>query len=210
MPTPLALNDVCRLRIACYSANQQGINVTHWKVTSVTGASQTDAQVAAAFDSTLAPRYKAAISAEARYRGVSFQRILPIPATFPQTVTTNDGVGSVAGHMMSTQTSGILSSQTEFAGAKYRGRVYIPFPSEGSNDTDGLPNAAYVTLIEDIGDELFTTIVVSVGGDSVTLTPVIYHRATGTTTKVDNFIARQKWATQRRRGSYGKTNPTPF
>jgi len=210
MPVTLAGGDICRLRIACYTANQVGINVVHWQVTSLTGTGRTDAQVADDFNTDLAPRYKTVLSAQARFRGVSFQRILPLPPTFPQIVTTLDGVGLVAGDMAPTQTSGIVSAKTEFAGAKYRGRVYIPFPGEASSDSNGIPIAQYVTDIEDIGDELYTSIVLGGGGNTVTLTPVIYHRSTATATKIDGFVARAKWATQRRRGSFGQVNPTPF
>jgi len=210
MPVTLALNDVVRLRVACYTANQQGVNVCHFQVTTVVGTGQTDAQVAGAFDTALAARYKAVLSVAARYRGVSIQRILPLPPTYPQIVTTSDGVGTVAGDMMSTQTSGIVSAKTEFAGPKYRGRAYIPFPGEASNDANGLPIAGYVTDLEDIGDELYTPVVIGGGGNTVTLTPCIYHRATATVTKIDGYTARAKWATQRRRGSFGQVNPTPF
>lgn len=210
MAVTLAGGDICRLRVACYTANQVGINVAHFQVTSVTGTSRNDAQVADDFNTSLAPRYKTALSAQARFRGVSFQRILPLPPTFPQIVTTLDGVGLVAGDMLATQTSGIVSAKTEFAGAKYRGRVYIPFPGEASSDVNGIPIAQYVTDIEDIGEELYTPVVLGAGGNTVTLTPCIFHRATGTATKIDGFTARQKWATQRRRGSFGQVNPTPF
>lgn len=210
MATTLALGDIIRVRVACYTSNQQGINVAHFRVSNVTGTSQTDFQVANAFDTTLAPRYKAAINVSARYRGVSVQRIRPLPPTFPQIITASDGVGTVAGDLLSTQVSGIASSQTNFAGAAFRGRVYIPFASEASNDAVGIPTAAYVLLIADIAEELFTPVTIAVGANGLTLVPVVYHRAAGTATDITNYIARQKWATQRRRGSYGKTNPTPF
>jgi len=210
MATNLALGDIIRVRIACYTANQQGINVVHFRVSNVAGTAVTDAAVAAALNTVYAPRYKACLSEQARYRGVSVQRIKPLPATFPQIVTSSDGVGTVTGDMMSTQTSGIISSQTNFAGAKYRGRVYIPFPGEDDNDVLGVPENAYVTNIDDLGDELFTSTIIGTAPNETTLVPGIYHRADQTFTDITNFVARQKWATQRRRGSYGKTNPTPF
>lgn len=210
MPTTLALGDIIRVRAASYTANQQGINVVHFRVSSVNGSSQTDLQVATALDTAMEGRYKAALSAQARYRGISVQKIRPLPVTFPQIVTANDGVGLVAGDLMSTQTSGIISSQTNLAGPGFRGRAYIPFPGEASNDVDGTPTAAYVSLIDDLGEMLYEAHPVGAGPNDIVITPVLFHRATATFTDITGFVARDKWATQRRRGSYGKTNPTPF
>lgn len=210
MATTLALGDIIRVRVACYTSNQQGINVVHYRVSTSNGSGQTDAQVALALDTNLEVRYKAVISAQARYRGVSVQKIRPLPVAYPQVSTAFDGVGTVAGDMLATQVSGIVTAITNLAGPKYRGRVYIPFPGEGNSDADGIPTNAYVGNIDDIGDELFSPISVGVGPNDIVLTPVINHRATATYTDITGWIARQKWATQRRRGSYGKTNPTPF
>lgn len=210
MATTLALGDVVRLRVASYTANQQGINVIHYRVSTSNGSGQTDLQVATAIDSNLESRYKAVLSVAARYRGVSVQKIRPLPVAFPQVVVANDGVGTVAGDMLATQVSGIVTSITNLAGPKYRGRVYIPFPGEGSSDANGIPTNAYVGNIDDIGDELFSPLSIGVAPNDIVLQPVIFHRATNTFTDITGWVSRQKWATQRRRGSYGKTNPTPF
>jgi hypothetical protein len=210
MPQTIVNGALCRLRVACYTANQVGINVVHYVAGAIVGASQTDLQAAQAYDTVLAPKYKAVLSAQARYRGCSLQVLTPAPPYIPQISVGFDGVGSVAGDMMAGQVSGIISTQTPLAGRKYRGRVYIPFPGEVDNDTTGIPVGGYVTAIDQIATILFNPLTVTTGGNQVTLSPVIFHRATNLYTFISGYISRQKWATQRRRGSYGRTNPTPF
>lgn len=210
MAQVLALGDVLRVRVACYTANQVGINTVHYRVSTVGGSSQTDAQVALYMDTLLETRYKTVLSAQAKYRGVSVQKIRPLPVTVPQVSTAFDGVGSVAGDMLATQVSGIVTSQTALAGPANRGRAYIPFPGESDNGVSAAPVPAYVTGIDDIGSELFTPHPVGLAPNQITITPVIYHRATATFTDIVGWVARSQWATQRRRGAYGKFNSVPF
>lgn len=210
MAIELDLGDMIRVRIACYTPNQVGINVVHFQVVSKTGTGQTQLQVAQAFDVSLAPRYKAVLSASAKYRGVSVGRVHPGPPTAPDVTVANDGVGLVAGDLAPTQVSGLISAKTDLAGVRYRGRAYIPFPSENDNEATSLPSAAYVTAIDDIGDELYTTFPVGVGANTIVLDPIVFHRDSNSGTAITSYIARTSWATQRRRGSLGQRNPTPF
>lgn len=206
----IRLGDYFRLRVVCYTSSQVGINTAHFRCTAETGVGSTDQQVADAFDAALAPRYKAAISGGARYRGCSVQRISPGIPTVPAFAIGNDGIGTVAGGMMGTQLSGLVSARTSLAGRRYRGRVYIPFPAEDSNAATGVPEAAYIVAIDDIGDELYSVFPVVNGGNSTTNDPVVWHRGLLLGTPITGWLARPSWATQRRRGAYGRQNTTPF
>ena len=44
------------------------------------------------------------------------------------------------------------------------------------------------------------------GGNTATLIPVIFHRGNGTTTDITLCKPRPLWATQRRRGDFGRIN----
>lgn len=210
MPYTPGVGDILRLRIVTYTSSQIGVNTAHFKVTAVAGAAQTDAAIAAAFDTALAPRYTAVLSVGARYRGVSIQKIFPLPPKVPQAVVTNDGPGLVAGDMMAGQIAGLIWAKTANAGPTEKGRMYLPFVGEASNAATGVPTAGYVTDITDIADEVYTPVTVGAGGDTITLDPVVWHRGTLTATGIDSYGARTIWGTQRRRGSYGQMNLPPF
>lgn len=210
MPQVLNLGDILRLRVVCYTANQVGVNTVHYKVIAKAGAGQTDAQVAVAIDTTLEPRYKTILSVGARYRGCSIQRIAPGFPTLPATSFALDGPGLVLGDMLAGQVSGIISSRTNLAGPKYRGRAYIPFPGETDNAATGVPVAGYVTAIDDIADEFYTNWALGAGADTLEIEPCIWHRSDGTTTPITSYLSRNVWATQRRRGAYGRMNLPPF
>jgi len=210
MAIDLGIGDLIRLRVATYTPNQVGINTAHFLVQAATGTGRTTQQVADAFDATLAPRYKALLSVGARYRGCSIQRVAPGGVTVPAAQSINDGPGTVAGDMLATQVSGIISAKTDLAGPAYRGRVYIPFPGEDDNAATGVPVAGYVTRLDDVGDELYTSVTIAAGGNGVTLDPVIFHRAFNSATAITDYVNRTVWATQRRRGAYGRQNVPPF
>lgn len=210
MPYTVGVGDVLRLRIVTYTSSQIGVNTAHFKVTAIAGTATTDAAIAAAFDTALAPRYAAVLSVGARYRGTSIQKIFPLPPKVPQAAVSNDQPGTVAGDMMAGQVAGLIWAKTTNAGPTERGRMYLPFVGETSNAATGVPVAGYVTDISDIADEVYSPVTIGAGGNTATLDPVIWHRGTLTATGIDSFGARTVWATQRRRGGFGQMNLPPF
>lgn len=205
-----ALNDIIRIRIATYTPSQAAINTMHYKVIAVAGTSSDTATAATTFDTALSTPYKNIMSDNARYRGLSVQRIFPGIVTVPDIVVASDGPGVVASDLLPGQVSGIGSWRTDLAGRKYRGRVYIPFPAESHNDVTGIPTAAYVTLLDTLLTALSVTRTVGGGGNTADLRCVLFHRSTNTSDQIVAQVARPRWATQKRRGNYGRTNPTPF
>lgn len=210
MANQLLVANIVRLRVVCYTSNQVGINTAHYKVSAVAGAGLTDQAAAVLMDGDLAPLYRAAINNNARYRGVSLQILRPLPVGAAAISTANDGAGVGPGDLMATQVSGIIGSRANQAGRANRGRVYIPFPSESDNTSAGAPNPAYLATLDPIGNYLFTTRILGVGPDQVTLQPCLWHRTSSTTTSILDYAVRSKWATQRRRGMYGRLNLPPF
>lgn len=210
MPQPIGAAQTIRLRVVCYTDKQVAVNTVQYLCTISNGTGQTDLAVASAMDAVLHTAYKACLSAQAKYRGVSIQKILPLPAWAPQVVTGNDGAGGVAGDMMSTQSCGIITAKTNFAGARGRGRVYIPFPGEASNDATAIPSTTYVTNLNGIGTLLFNPWTIGGAPNQVTLEPIIFNRVTGGALMVSSYVSQRKWANQRRRGDYGKYNSLPF
>lgn len=207
----MLLNEIWRLRIASYTPSQAAINVVHYKVTSLLGA-VTDNYMIDQFNTLVGPLYAAILSDDARYRGVSLQRAFPAPPTRAIADVDGDTAGVVAGEILPGQIAGIVSVGTAFAGKSQRGRIYLPFPSETDNELPGLPTDTYVAAAQALANAIFVPIskAPTPGVNEITLTPVVFHRANSTSDAITTKLAKKLWATQRRRGSYGRQNLPPF
>lgn len=202
---------VVEVVVCCYTVSDQiSLNVRHYWLNSITGLGATQGEFATLLDGVFAPLYKAILSAQARYRGVKVRSILPAPPAAPAWEVASDGVGLVAGDMCPKQTAGVIALQTARSGRAYRGRVYVGMPGEADNAATAVPSAAYVTGLTNIGAAWIALRTPGAAGNTSSLVPGLFHRATGTTTDLTASIARTLWGTQRRRGSFGRPNVLPF
>jgi hypothetical protein len=112
--------------------------------------------------------------------------------------------------VLPTQVSGIITKRSSFTGRANRGRIYFPFPATQSLDTDETPKAAYVTLIQAYADNIGALHSVTSAGGSANLTPIIVNRTLSHLVVWEDSLARKRWATQRRRGDFGRTNVLPW
>lgn len=206
-----AVNDIYAVRVFCSLGDQVSVNVLTYRVENLVLLGPTDTEIATTFDQAWGPLYKAVMSSQATYRGLQVQKIRPLPIHVATQSTAAAGVGLNAGDALPRQTSGILTKRTQFAGRAKRGRVYVPFAYEGANDATGNPIAAYVTGLTNLANELrIIKPIVGAGGNNCEMRPVLFHRVPGTTDNISNIVSQAKWATQRRRGSYGRPNVPPF
>lgn len=206
---PLNVGDILELKVFCAFGNQLAVNVCHYDVTAITGA-PTQGAAATYFDDNLFTPYINMISDESSYRGITLAVLLPSPKA-PVIRANNTLIGLNGGDALPKQVSGLISLRSELVGRSGRGRVYIPFPTEALNDVTGTPSAAYLTALDAVALVLGTVQSNDQGsGDTVEMTPSIFHRATGTSTLVNGYILRPFWATQRRRGDFGRINTIPF
>jgi hypothetical protein len=146
----------------------------------------------------------------ARYVGVALQRLSPLPLSVVITDNTNQANGTGGANELPLQVSGIVTLKTNLAGRANRGRMYIPFPPVAAQGTDGHPTNGYVTAVDTLAAIAILPQTVGTAPNQVVLTPVVYHKRLNTTTDITDKVARQRWATQRRRGDYGKPNPIPI
>ena len=151
----------------------------------------------------------------AQYRGLGVRKIWPHPLTVEAVSTFAGGAGNVAGDPLPFQVAGIATKKTNLPGKSFRGRVYLPFPSEASNDVDGNPTMGYGTLAQTFLAAVQLSYIISATppappGDNASFTPCVWSRKLlqGTFTIAHAF--KDKWATQRRRGDFGKPNTPPF
>lgn len=200
-------NDVYLARMICACGDQVSVNVRHYFVTQTQGNGGTDEEIAAALSAIMAPAYPPLMSSAAQYMGLEVQKIHPLPPSNPVPSVVGAGPGIDATEPLPRQSSGLITLTTAFAGRAYRGRLYVPFPSEGFNEAPiGRPTVDYSIKLVTLAERLILPISTAGPVDNNTLVPVLWHRSDRSVTFITNYIARSVWATQRRRGSYGRPN----
>lgn len=168
------------------------------------------------FANDIVPKYKALISQEATYRGsrASFRSAGGVFESQWENSTINQGPGAVLGDPLPKQICGIVTRVGEFKGRRHRGRVYTPFPGEASNDpTEGRPNNTFLVNLSAYGQAITDPLAVNNNGDTATLLPghiVEVNPGDKQFFEWVTYVPRPYWATQRRRGDYGKENESPI
>lgn len=185
----------------------------YWRCNFATAGTAHDTlAVAVRFDNLFAPLYKLLLNNNAQYRGSTFERVsgaLPFPIA-ARTIA-NAGIGTAGAIAMAKQTAGLIGLYTAFIGKKNRGRQFVPFPSTTSDAGNGLPTAAYGIDLANLALQLRTNISLTVGADTVQFDPVIWNKLTpGSNLIVVTGTPRTTWATQRRRGDFGRANQSPI
>jgi hypothetical protein len=211
-------NDVYETVFVCTLGDQVHQFRRHYKISNESGTGPTQLQIATSIDNSVATLLKTLMSNQATYKGSMTSRVWTRPRTIATTVTTNTGVGGSPTDPLPRQVRGLITLRGFFANKTNRGRVYVPFPSEAFNDTDGTPTAGYVGNLDVLGTSLITTIVGSgVSPNQADLQPVLMkatyvnHDITSVVlTPLGSRLSRDKWATQRRGGSYGRPNVSPI
>jgi hypothetical protein len=164
-------------------------------------------------DNTLSPLYKAIINNNAQYRGSSVARVNgSVPFELDVSSVANVGVGTGGAVAMAKQTAGLVKILTAFRGKRNRGRQYLPFPSTTHDAGNGTPSAAYLVSVANLQAALTALVnIVTFGGRTAQLIPVIWApRAPGTVQPITSSFASGRWATQRRRGDFGRVNVSPI
>lgn len=217
--TPFTVSDLVLLRIWCADTEQAAVNTCWYQVAAVGATPATDEDFATQMNTLLAPLYKPVLNAHAEYRGTQVQIMLPVPpnhaAYSPVFDNSLVGPGTGGADALPRQTCGLGSFQTAKPRQANRGRIYYPFPGTIADVGDGSPVAGYVAAIGIITADLSVGIAVVAGARTATLVRVLRHGKdkTGFTppvTPVTGSTVATKWATQRRRGSFGRANSSPI
>ena len=209
---------VYRISVYCYQSNQMAINNVHlvWNLVAGLGGDSLGAILQTMCDGMLDVALKAILSNTSLIVGAKMSQELLIAPPLPGIITY--GVHGTAGTQCNpTQVAGLLRFTTAHTGRAYRGRIFLPFPPTASIDTDGTPDAGYVSLSTALFTNWYAGGVITFGANTYTWFPCIYHRKTaksgtpaaGTYTPIVAGAGVKLWATQRKRGDLGKTN-VPF
>ena len=208
MPVNLAVGDILEGRTYCLVNDQLGIIVKHMKVTSIDSGTPTLAGVALTWGNYVATVLADCMSSAANFRGVGVRRLTPTKSL--EALDATDATSGNRGpNLAPTQVCGIITIRTETPGPKARGRMYVPFIAQADITAAGKPAAALVTAMESLGDNYIGTSSQGTVGDTCTVEHGVYSKKFSTFYPGTVRVARDEFATQRRRGDYGATNASP-
>lgn len=184
-------------------------NVFHYKVNSAGGSPTTDdivAQVEADFNGS----WKALMCDDADWEGISLRNLTPVPLEVASFSGAQNGPG-VHGAPIPGQLCYLLTKKTAEAGPRGRGRMYIPFPGlDGLDQTSGKVHTDTGILLQTLIDDIEGPETQTAGGFSVNWTIGLYRPTEDVRfIPLRSFTASDEYATQRRRGAYGKQNSLP-
>lgn len=212
MSFQVVIGGVVRHVVYCTYPGQVATNKRDYQLVSITGGSQiVSTDILTQLDNNLALAYKNCMTSDATYYGSQLYYQTPVgPKPRPESTTGNQGPGNDAGEALPLQTSGLISLYTDTLGKSGQGRVYVPFPSVDSQGTDSTPDNLYLVDLNALRAVLVQPFNVISGGATGTFVPVLYVPGGVPPKQIINGIARDGWATQRRRGNFGRTNSAPF
>jgi hypothetical protein len=183
----------------------------YYRCTAVAGCTEDDG--ASQFDAAYFALYKVLINNNAEYRGSSFKRVTaPLPANMPAFSVANAGVGIAGAVAAPKQTAGLIKLNTIYTGKHNRGRQYVPFPATADVAGNGAPSAGYLIALGALATQLTTSpFIIVVAGNTASFEPVIWSpRPLSSVVPIVSFLAETHFATQRRRGDYGRVNVSPY
>lgn len=181
-----------------------------YKVHIAVGAGVTFTDVAADFSAAQATMYKNLIANTASFRGVRVRRIWPANLDAWGQFTGDAGAGISGPNSLPLQSAGLITFGGAEIGRKGEGRQYVPFPASLDNDASGRPTAGYLTALGVLGANIVSDRTVTVGANSVSLWHINFNRIVHTFKLLPNVVRVGGWATQKRRGDYGRANRLPF
>jgi len=190
----MAIGDIYQVTVSGTLHGQLTNSVLHYRET-VSGGADGSVQLATAIDATLAGvSFRANASSEWRYDFTVSQRIRPLPILLAVTVNLNAGAGQAGSNSLPSSVASVIRKRTALAGRKFRGRTYIPgVPS--AVEVDSQLTAAGLTALQTLATQMAGT----VGIGAWDFAPVIFHRATGTSTLITACVATAVLRNQRRR-----------
>lgn len=215
MSTPAQVGFIARIAAWTTIQAQAAVNTWHYHVDTVGVNPSTDQDISDQFDAMFQVAYKSLISTDVAYRGCVTQFIWPLPISVSVESIANAGACTAGSGTLPLQSSGLISWYTNTAGRHGRGRSYIPFPTPSDNNpaTGGHPIAGYISRLAVLANLLQNFHTIAGGGRSATISMCLFDAKPpdlGQFRFVNSAAARGVWATQRRRGAYGRPNLSPI
>jgi len=207
----IATGQLYTLRLYCQLQDQISVNVRHFEIGANVGGGLTEQECARKFSNKFAVLYRAVMSSQANFLGVQLNRLIANILGPGFTSQFGAGAGRLEAAPLPRQVCGLIQFQAEVGGRKSRGRMYFPFVCEGHISAEGHVEENLRNHLRVVGSTMAQPIIL---GDTASVTttfnPIIYHRATQTFDGIVGYSVGNRWATQKRRGDFGRQNPIPF
>lgn len=210
MAKVLAAGDIVKLQAYITDQGQGAVNTLFYVIASIGTPACTDADFASQWELAVGAAYKAVIGNNISFRGAGAQVVWPLPMYVQQYSTALQGFGTAGATQLAKQTTGLTSWRTPLAGRKTRGRTYWPFPTTTMDQGDGTPTGGAVTNYTTLSNQILNFTVFTTGGRTATAALIIWTRKAHTYTAVTGAVIHSAWATQRRRGDFGRLNTNPI
>lgn len=206
----MPIGDIERVVVYTQFTEQAGINVWYFRLATQVGGVITPVARANSIFAQFSPSISALMTSQATFVAVGVRKVFPLPMSQEtlSDLVTIPGIGSGGG--IPRQASGIITTLTGLAGRANRGRKYVPFPAEDANQVTAIPTAGYMTSLADYATAAIPLMTHVVGPVTETWNPIIFRTANpALSPNLIDFKTRNRWATQKRRGSYGVPNLLP-
>jgi hypothetical protein len=193
-------DDLIKIRLIFRNQEQNAFIVNHWLVAQETGTSLTAQEVADELQTAFEPLLIDLLSSEATFKAVGVQKLNAIgPPSLEYFSGASPVAGEVGGDALPPQTAGLIYRRGAVSRRAERSFVYMPFPGETDSTNLGRPSAGYVVKLDSLADEFKADSILGTAPDTITLRPVIFHRATFSWSFVETVTARTVWSQQKRR-----------
>lgn len=204
-------NDYLEVKAYCYLENQVGINVHYGKILAAGDPGPyVTSTVANDMSTWLAAVIKPLIANDATYLGISLRYWRPGGLNYATVWSkTAAGIGTAGAVPCPKQCSGIMSKDTALAGPANRGRTYVPFPATADVEADGNPTASYLTRLANYAARVDGDENVGGGVDFTVVFGLFRWRDATSFRETVAVTTRDRFATQQRRGDYGRVNAIP-
>lgn len=210
MPYQDAVGDIVRLTSAVTYADEQTEEVNLHLRCLQTGGIDSRPAIAGWADSLWIARFAAHIPPSASYYG-SHVALVKSLLPYSPVVTYANTAGTGTGNGLPTQCRWLLHWKTDFAGVKYRGRMFGFTPMNTDMAADGRVSSAFITAMLSLADTFMAGFS---GGGALWKLTLAHRPKPPATIWTDDLITGRsmsgEFATQRRSGALGRVNPPPW
>jgi len=204
--------DVVRSVFVCTIPGQTSTNSRDWQVISISGGTTVlSSAILESLSTDIPGQFKAMMSSDANFYGIMLYKRTPVGiAPRPDTTNNGAGPGTVGVGLLPSQTCGLISLYSDTLGKTGQGRIYLPFPSPLSNDATGTPSGQYALDSEQLALSLTNNLPVVDGAVTAVIKPCLYRPGGPPPYFLNAHRSHDAWATQRKRGGFGRLNAPPF
>lgn len=189
------LNEVVRVVIGQSLDNQQVLNVLYYQCTQP-DPGLTENSLNSWVGTNIVPAFQGVQSNRLVHSFVLSQKFFPPPPNLPVASTAFVGPGTTVIAALPAQNAIVLTKQTNKAGRKFRGRVYVTgLPQTSIQDGELL--AAVFPNWNVLASAL--KMPVTIGGTNARMVPVLFHKSSGTVDPIVDIQTRIVVRAQRRR-----------